>query len=290
MKWYFAASENPDLFPLIIGAVNSALQNTTLEPHFIYDGSENKLTEWLKEKGVKIIPHRISFYDALQKHYSKELLSIASGAFLRCDIPIIEKDSDYVLYTDCDVLFLKDFDAQIRPKHFACAPQENKSNFKDFNTGVMLINVKELRQSHEKFCAFIVQNLNLLPSFDQSAFQIFYNSKCSKLSLEYNHKPYWGIDQNASIVHFHGCKPTDFASDEKLKQLPYEHERLYRKSPQSYDFYLNLFKKYCPEIEYNYEGTEKLKTGEYPLIKGERTPLIKRITNKLLKICKKLFL
>lgn len=292
MKWYFAASENPDLFPLIIGAVNSALQNTTLEPHFIYDGSENKLTQWLKEKGVKIIPYRVGFYEELQKYYNKELLSIASGAFLRCDIPLIEKDSDYVLYTDCDVLFLKDFEAQIRPKYFACAPQENKNNFKDFNTGVMLINVKELRQSHEKFCTFIVENLKLLPTFDQSAFQIFYGGvggTCTKLPLKYNHKPYWGMDENAVILHFHGCKPTDFASDEKLKTLPYEHERLYRKNPQAYDFYLNLFKKYCLEIEYNCESIEKLKTGEYPIIKGKETPLSQKIINKLLKISKQFF-
>lgn len=290
MKWYFAASENPELFPLIIGAVNSALQNTALEPNFIYDGSENKLTEWLKGKGVNIIPHRVSFYESLQKHYNKELLSIASGAFLRCDIPIIEKDSDYVLYTDCDVLFLKDFDAQIRPKYFACAPQENKRNFKDFNTGVMLINVKELRQSHEKFCAFIVQNLNFLPTFDQSAFQIFYNNKLTKLPLIYNHKPYWGTDEYAAIIHFHGCKPTDFASAEKLQTLPYEHERLYLKNPEVYDFYLDLFKKYCPEIEYNYEGIEKLKSGEYPLIKSKKTPFFKRIFNKILKTNKQFFM
>lgn len=294
MKWYFACNENPDFFPLIMGAVNSALKNTTLEPHFIYDGAQNKLTDWLKERGVKIISYRVSFYENLQKYYSPELLSIASGAFLRCDIPLIEKDSDYVLYTDCDVLFLKDFDAQIRPKYFACAPQENKRNFKDFNTGVMLINVKELRQSHEKFCAFISENLNLLPTFDQSAFQIFYSGKCSELPLTYNHKPYWGgvnegQNENVVIVHFHGCKPTDFASDERLKKLPYEHERLYRKNPQAYDFYLNLFKKYCPEIEYNCESLEKLKTGEYPLDKGKKTPLLQRIANKFLKISKQFF-
>lgn len=291
MKWYFAASENPELFPLIIGAVNSALANTTLEPHFIYDGGENELTPWLREKGVKIIPHRVGFYDELEKHYSKELLKIASGAFLRCDIPVIEQDADYILYTDCDVMFLKDFDAHIRPKYFACAPQENKRNFRDFNTGVMLMNVKELRKSHEKFCEFIVKNLKHLPTFDQSAFQLYYHGKCTKLPLEYNHKPYWGVNggrvENAVIVHFHGCKPTDFASDEKLQALPYEHERLYRKNVQAYDFCLNLFKKYCTEIEYSAAGIEKLKSGEYPLVKGKKTPFLKRVFNKILKVYKK---
>lgn len=92
MKWYFASNDKSESFyPLIKGAVNSALKNTSLDPHFLYDGEENELTEWLRNKGVKVIPHRVSFYDALKNHYPEIALNVASGAFLRCDIPIVEK-------------------------------------------------------------------------------------------------------------------------------------------------------------------------------------------------------
>lgn len=289
MKWYFACNDkSPDFFPLIKAAVNSAMKNTDLELHFIYDGEENELTQWLKEHRVKIIHHRVSFYDALEKHYDAKMLAIASGAFLRCDIPIIEMEDEFVLYTDCDVLFLKDFKNNINPKYFACSSQVSKNNFTDFNTGVMIMNVKELRKSHGQFCNFIVKNLNILNTFDQTAYQIFYSGKNTHLPIIYNHKPYWGVDEKAVIVHFHGCKPTTFASEETLKNLPYTHYQLYKKNPKAYDFYLDLYRNYGPEIRYSSSGIENLKKGLYPLDKGGKTPLINRIKTKLTKEYKKL--
>lgn len=288
MKWYFACNDrSPDFFPLIKGAVESALKNTTLQPHFIYDGVENELTQWLKQRGVRIINHRISFYNALEKYYDEASLAIASGAFLRCDIPIIETEDEFVLYTDCDVLFLKNFELDLKPKYFACSTQFTKRNFTDFNTGVMVMNVKKLRESHNKFIEFIVENLNLLSTFDQTAYQIFYGNKNTKLPTIYNHKPYWGIDNNAVILHFHGAKPTTFIDEEKLKTLSYIYNKLYRKNPEAYDFYLELFKKYYPEMEYNYSAIDKLKKGIYPSIKQKRTPLLARIKSKLIKIYNK---
>ncbi len=248
MKWYFACNDkNPDFFPLIFGAVNSALKNTNLEPNFIYDGSENELTLWLRENGVNIIKHRVNFYNALN-YNDQNRFNIASGAFLRCDIPIIETEDEFILYTDCDILFLKDFQTDIKPSYFACSSQSDKNNFKHFNTGVMLMNVKKLRESHAKFCEFIIKNLKYLTVFDQSAYQIFYGDKCSKLPVIYNYKPYWGIDENAYIIHFHGCKPTTFCSDETLKNIPYTFYELYKKNPQAYDFYLDLFKNIAHKL------------------------------------------
>ena len=281
MKWYFACNEkSPDFFPLIKGAVNSVLKNTDLEPIFIYDGKENELTEWLEDRGVKIIRHRVSFYDKLQAHGDEKYLSVASGAFLRCDIPIIETEDEIVLYTDCDVLFLKNFDTKIKPKYFACSAQTNKLNFTAFNTGVMLMNVKTLRESHTEFIKFITENLCNLPTFDQSAYQKFYKHKNTKLPVRFNHKPYWGVDKNAVILHFHGCKPTTFASDVALKNLSYAPYNLYLKNPSAYDFYIDLFKKYLPEIQYDYESINKLKTSVYPLIKPHKKSLFTRVVNK----------
>lgn len=288
MKWYFACNDkSPEIYPLIKGAVNSALKNTDLELNFIYDGEENELTRWLNDKGVKIIKHRVSFYEKLEKYYDENSLKIASGAFLRCDIPIIEQEDEFVLYTDCDVLFLKNPQITSKPKYFACSTQFSKINYTDFNTGVMLMNAKKLRESHEKFVEFIVENLNLMSTFDQTAYQIFYGGKCTKLPVIYNHKPYWGVEENAFILHFHGPKPTLFTSDEALKTLSYINYKLYRKNPKAYEFYLDLFNEYYSEIEYNPDGIERLSNGEYPLIKPKNLPLKHRVKNKLEKSFKK---
>lgn len=284
MKWYFASNgQSKDFFPLIKAAVISALKNTTLEPNFIYDGEENEFTQWLREKGVNIIPHRISFYETLKNHYDESVLKIASGAFLRCDIPTIEKEDKFVLYTDCDVLFLKDFSIKLEPEYFACSTQFNKNNYKDFNTGVMLINVEKFRESYQDFKNFITENLSSLPDFDQTAYQKFYKNKNTKLPVIYNHKPYWGIDKNAVILHFHGPKPIHFTSEQDLKNLPGIYHRLYKKKPKAYEYYLNLFKNYYPEIKYDKESIDKLNKDIYPLIKEPRLTLLSRIKKKLIK-------
>ena len=113
MKWYFACSKgSDDFYPLLKAAVNSAIANTTLEPNFIYDGEPDELTEWLENKGVNVIFHRVSFFEEIEKIFTSENRYIPLGAYLRCDIPVIEQDDEYVLYTDCDVLFLKDINEQ----------------------------------------------------------------------------------------------------------------------------------------------------------------------------------
>src|SRR5574344_1550027 len=149
MKWYFALSEDSDDFKrYALAAVRSCKENTNLSPHCLFDGEPCEFTDELEELGVKVIFHRVKFYNKLTQFFSANCLNVPSGAYLRCDIPVIEKEDDFVLYTDCDVLFLKDFDWDVKPEYFACSAQSNRYNFHDFNTGVMVMNVKKLRESH----------------------------------------------------------------------------------------------------------------------------------------------
>ena len=84
MKWYFACnSESKEYEPLIKVAVLSAIKNTTLEPHFIFDGKPNALTQWLEEKDVKVIYHKSNLYPILEKKYKGNELKISYGAYLR---------------------------------------------------------------------------------------------------------------------------------------------------------------------------------------------------------------
>lgn len=282
MKWYFACNkESKHIFPLIKAAVISAKRNTTLEPHFIYDGEEDEMTRWLESHGVKIIYHRVSFFKELEKRYSKEDLHIPAGAYLRCDIPIIEKEDDIVLYTDCDVLFLKDIDVSALPDidYFSCSSQFDKRNFTDFNTGVMFMNVRNLRQTHGEFVEFIKNNQAKMIVFDQSAYQLFYGSKNKPLDIKFNHKPYWGIDDRAVILHWHGPKPVDFTSEESIKNFNYTYYLLFRKNTKAYDYYLNLFRAYYEDISYAKEAIELMKRDVYPLKKMPNRPFRVRLYN-----------
>lgn len=281
MKWYFACNDKSKEYePLIKAAVTSAIKNTTLKPHFIYDGKPNDFTKWLEERGVKIIYHRSNLYSVLEKKYKGNDLKISTGAYLRCDIPMLETEDDYVLYTDCDVIFLKDIvNINPKPEYFCCAPEVDIENDKIFNTGVMYMNIKNLRKTYNGFCRFIKWNLWRLVTWDQTAYQLYYGKKCSPLDLKYNHKIYWGIDENAVIIHYHGAKPTMFTDEETIKNMDYFNGLLYGKNPESYKYYLEMFKEYYSEIQYDEDGIQKLNDGLYPITKPPKNPINIRIKN-----------
>lgn len=266
---------------MIKAAVRSAIANTTLEPHFIYDGEPDELTEWLENNGVTVIYHRVSFYNKIEENFLPESLHIPSGAYLRCDIPALNSEDEYVLYTDCDVIFLRDvnFENIPKPKFFACSSQFNKRDFADFNTGVMVMNLPSLRKSYDKFIEFICSNISTLNVFDQSAYQIFYGIKNTPLDIKFNHKPYWGVDNDAAIVHFHGAKPIDFTSEQKICSLSQSAIKLFYKNPAAYKNYLEIFKTYSPEIVYDYKSIEKLINKKILFNATQKTPLKIRIRN-----------
>jgi hypothetical protein len=217
MKWYFALNEaslqgSRTLWePMITAAVRSAKAHTSLRPYMIYDGGEDPFIDTLQSWGVTIVRHRVSFYDALASHPWNDPihLKISSGAFLRTEIPLVETEDEYVLYTDCDVLFLKRPEVDtVRPKVFACAPEFDKQDMTRFNTGVMVMNVPKLKADLPKFVTFIRGHLADFGTFDQDAYRQFYGERVQRLPLELNWKPYWGECADAQIVHFHGPKPT----------------------------------------------------------------------------------
>ncbi len=82
------------------------------------------------------------------------------------------------------------------------------------NSGVMLMNIKNLQEKDVDFRKFILRNLETLvaDAWDQTAYKLFYKGKLfgfrwDKLEPELNWKTYWGNYQKAKIIHFHGAKP-----------------------------------------------------------------------------------
>ena len=129
-------------------AVSSALSRTDLEPRLLYTGARNAFTEWMEARGVRVIDveldSRRNQVLAAQGLYPKALL----GHWLRSQICLLEMGDEFVVYTDCDVLFVEQPDfGHNRPEYFACAPEFKVDNWNYCNTGVMIINVPSLRRS-----------------------------------------------------------------------------------------------------------------------------------------------
>jgi len=231
MRWFFALNEACSTFPLysdlIKVAVSSARAHTRLEPVFIYDGGPNALTDWLDRQGVAILQHRSQFYETLralsEARGIPDIFRIGSGAFLRVDLPelLVERgwSDERVVYTDCDVMFVRDPEPELsdaRCKRFAVAPEFDRGDYDRINTGVMVMNVPVLYGERKPFARFIRSNLDRLVSsaWDQEAYRLYYRRKIpllpngwNKLAATLNWKPYWGENDSASIVHFHGPKP-----------------------------------------------------------------------------------
>ncbi len=123
------------------------------------------MTEWLRARSVEIIRCRSFLYDELQKiadrRGDQNFLAIGAGAFLRTEIPRITEElkihDKYVLYTDIDVMFLSDVEnlENMRPKYFAVAPEYHIKSYRRMNTGVMIMNLENLRDNDAAFRRFM---------------------------------------------------------------------------------------------------------------------------------------
>ena len=227
MQWFFALTEDSTAFrqysEMIRVAVHTAEKFTTLEPHCIYDGGENELTEWLLKRGVTIVRHRSFVREQLEElgrqKGNPHLAAALSGAFSRVELPELLTrlgGADRVLYTDCDVIFLGEIVPELeahRCEYFAVAPESSQGDYLNMNTGVMLMNTVRLRESLLNFREYILQNLAELEreSWDEAAYRWFYRDDSGplwdRLRPELNWKPYWGENAQAKIIHFHGPKP-----------------------------------------------------------------------------------
>jgi hypothetical protein len=215
VRWFFALNENSPGFweyaNLVQVAVDSARRHTTLLPVCIYEGGENALTLWLRAAGVTVFFRRTFLHQ-----WVPDMPPIPRGAFLRLEIPALCReqhwDDEYVLYTDCDVVFLRDVVPalrELRPRFFAVAPEIERTNFERFNSGVMWMHVPVLAAEMPALTETIRTHLDeaIAPPYDQAMLQRHFAGRADRLPLELNWKPYWGANAEAVILHFHGPKP-----------------------------------------------------------------------------------
>jgi len=258
LKWFCAVSASTldfsrgDLRDLIRIAIYSAMQNTSLRPHVIYDGPEDSYTEELRELGATIVFRRSALYDALEEHAGefKDWLQVMAGAFLRFEVPTIETTEQFVLYTDCDVLFLHNPDfGREKPEVFAATSQSSTNPAEDMNSGVMLINVPNMRKILPDLLNFSRRSLHL--GLDQEILRSFFHTRYLVLDRSLNWKPYWGWNPRAQIVHFHGAKPSAARRFLQAGELPDDLNwaDLLGRSREGYEAYTRMWYFYFEAME-----------------------------------------
>ena len=215
MKWFSCIHDgNPEYRDMYLQALKSALQNTSLDPYLIYDGSNTEFIADLTQQGVTVIKHVFSLAETpMFQRKDAAWQTIARGTYLRIDIPLICHNIDNydltVLYTDVDVLFLTDPVPQLStlsPKFLAASPEIDIDNWSYFNAGVLLLNIKTMYSSYFSFIKTVYDTFDIT-GFDQTALNRYY--KAERLPPIFNYKPYWGLASDISILHYHGPKPSD---------------------------------------------------------------------------------
>jgi len=253
---------------LLTVALKSARLNTSLDLVVLYDGpKEHHIYEVLKSYHVIIIERSFSHFDCLSKTFSPDILlsktgksSIdlkkLSGTFMRLDIPFIENEDDYVLYTDVDVIFNKDIKEidLSKPKVVSAGPEVSK-DFREgdiFNAGILYMNVKAMREKCEEIFSLLEQGIpNKTNLFDQGYINEVCENEFDFLPLEYNWKPYWGLNDNARIIHFHGIKPGGTADTSGFAVNPSLYESMFRGHRADFAGYLVYLKNYFTYLDKN---------------------------------------
>jgi len=275
MKWFTATNgaslENDHFFDQLRVAVISARHNTSLEPYMLYDGEYNERTRWLQKHGVYIIRHKLPIRTAIEEYVrinaTSDLIPVRTGAYLRSEIPVaISREGirdNYILYTDCDVVFLRDPSLQsYKPSYFAaCGSREggytrfHLGGWMHYNSGVMIMNVSKMSECYAAFQEFVLRNgegvwrpnakfwrKHLFMS-DQLALNLFYRGKITRLDVKYNWRPSLGINSDAFILHFNGLKWTqwdDFVSGALSPYRQAKFEKLVSRNRLAYEYYSNL--------------------------------------------------
>lgn len=117
------------------------------------------------------------------------------------------------------------------------------------NSGVMVMNVDSWREKREDLLNFTSNNLNL--GLDQEILRVFLDRNYLLLPDRFNWKPYWGINPDAAILHWHGPKPEtvkNWLLDKNIN-IPDAWRPLLEIGEESYKHYIKLHDFFLNVIE-----------------------------------------
>lgn len=251
-RWYFTTSLDgcTSLGDLMKACVVSARRNTELQPVCIHAGLTPDMRDFLQAHEVEMVERHVPFIDRQGDAlfgFEGWNRNVASGTYLRTLVPVVEENEEYVLYTDVDTFFLRHPTLPEKlPRFLAAAPEHDPSNWSYFNAGVMIMNVPNMRAVHADFEAFIEARIRnrIFCAYEQGDLNGFYWMRWGGLRLEHNWKPYWGVNPDAEIVHFHGAKPWEAEAYLTTGQSQDWVRQMVTRNPEGYEYFIAKYKEY----------------------------------------------
>ena len=169
---------------------------------------------------------------------NQDIAEFCRGTYLCMELPRIVDEygiiDEHILYVDSDVMFTGPIDlTDCKPTYFASSSDWKLDDWSRFSTGVIVMNVLNLRVDYPKFLKHLRKHsfdfsFAKMGPCDQGAWNTFYvNGEHEKLTPEYDWKPWCGINNNTRIVHFSGPKPQDVIRLKGLIKALSDKEQLY---------------------------------------------------------------
>ena len=177
----------------------------------LYAGQPGAFTDWMERHGVSVCFTEPRISRSLREAARRGIYSIdLLGHWLRGEVCFMAGPDEFATYVDCDVAFLRKPALEaVRPRVFSCAPEFEKDNWSYVNTGVMVMNKPYLKDDYFRFSQCALNKIfsgNHRQLNDQVVYNEAYRGKWERLDPIYNWKPYWGLSEEACIIHFHGPK------------------------------------------------------------------------------------
>lgn len=221
LLWFtvVGSSDETNYMLMLQAALESGLQCCSDNIYPVVLLGQYDIPRWMtllnRSSEVLVLNHNTSFAPRIARRAKNKLLS-KHGTYLRLDIPVvignaariiskygIRVRTDYVLYTDCDVI-LRNIDRIYTPKILAMGPEVLKGGM--VNSGVMFINVTGFNEARGALIDYADKKRWEFGWMDQRLINKFFGDTREPLPDEYNWKPYWGVNKDANVLHFHGPK------------------------------------------------------------------------------------
>lgn len=259
IKWVFSVGKRhrPSIaWNMSIAAVKSAAVANVVPVCLTNAGPDSELVQLLIRMGVRVLHHTPKWHAKSKAVlnqwraksdrrwiYTFPKFGDIQGMLMRIDIPVVGLLDRLVLYTDIDILFQQPVDWETMlgnstlfteenityakpgaiglPRFFAMSTEFVQSSDREkMDTGVMLMNLVNLRKTHQEFVNFLFDENRTwkYSTSDPTGYKAYYrrNGKLEATFLPYrmNWKVFWDgskksdVEQSLDpiIVHFHGPK------------------------------------------------------------------------------------
>jgi lipopolysaccharide biosynthesis glycosyltransferase len=191
----------------IASLINNRHEDTHYTIYIITDSVDNENKKRLcafenQNVSIKIIEATSDRFASLHKHDPKAICVASIAALLKFEIPNLIDCEDKILYLDGDILVKGDlkklYDTDVKGFYAAVAHDTGKLYFQHeyntqkyyasyFNSGVMLLNLKLLRDGNvSERLIQTKQNMKSMNLMDQNVFNVVFGNKAKIIDIKYN--------------------------------------------------------------------------------------------------------